>query len=251
MPELVGGVHKRLYAKFMYGAVARKASQIMCDSNFTWAEFIRLCGVPRGGIHPVYLGVDIDWHNVVKNDNPSDTPYILYSGNVKPHKNLSRLIEAFSLLTEKIPHKLVIVGKKEGFITSDDSVSEVASKLGNRVLFTGFISDDLLKQYYGHASMLVLPSLYEGFGLPPLEAMACGCPTIVSDVASLPEVCGEGSLYFNPYDVNDIADKLFLLLSSPELQEKLRINGYKQVGKFTWLKCVKETLSVIEKALIP
>ena len=144
---------------------------------------------------------------------------------------------------------MIIVGKKEGFITADKSVDVFAKRLGNRVCFTGPVADNVLKQYYVNASLLILPSLYEGFGLPPLEAMACGCPTIVSHVASLPEVCGDATLYCDPYNINDIAAKILLLLSEPELQDKLREKGLEQARKFTWDKSAQETLSVIEKVL--
>ena len=158
-------------------------------------------------------------------------------------------MEAFSLIINSIPHDLVIVGRKEGFITVDKKVDSIARAIEDRVHFTGFVSDELLKQYYVHASALVLPSLYEGFGLPPLEAMACGCPTAVSNVASIPEVCGKASLYFNPYDIREIAKKIHLILTDTNLRKTLKEKGYSQAKKFTCEVSAKGVKMLIENII--
>jgi glycosyltransferase involved in cell wall biosynthesis len=251
LPQLVGGMHKRYYAKIMFNIVRRKANAILCDSYFTKHELERLTskGSPGQLIETVYLGIDKIWFSVRKEASPHPRPYLLFVGNVKPHKNLGRLLEAFSRITGLISQDLVIVGKKEGFITKDRVIEVKSRQLNDRVFFTGYVSDFDLRQFYAHADALVLPSLYEGFGLPPLEAMACGTPAIVSKVASLPEVCSDAALYFNPYDPDDISQKIIDLLSNQGLRANLTQKGYDQARKYTWEKCAKETCSVIEKVL--
>lgn len=249
MPQYVKGLHKKMYAKFMFNAVKKKANKIICVSNFTKNELIRLVGVDEKKIKVIHNGVDKSWFDIIKKDSPHNRPYLLYVGNVKPHKNLNNLLNAFDLIKDCIPHDVIIVGKKEGFITGDKKLFDKALKFGDRVHFTGFVEEEILKQYYVHADALVFPSFYEGFGLPPLEAMAVGCPVIVSNAASLPEVCGDAALYCDPYSPKDIADKIKLLIANPSLQEELRQKGLERAKLFTWEKCAKETMAVIEEVL--
>jgi glycosyltransferase involved in cell wall biosynthesis len=246
MSQYVAGLHRKLYAKFMFYALTKKADAILCDSHFTAQELTRLAGTVRKDINVIHLGVDESWYHVKKQQNPQNNPYLLFVGNVKPHKNLSALIQAFESVMHTIPHDLIIVGKKDSFITADNDVVHKAARLGNRVQFTGHVEDALLRQYFVHADALVFPSLYEGFGLPPLEAMACGCPVIVSTAASLPEVCGEAALYCDPYSPGDIAGKIQMLTSDNTLRETLRQKGQKHAMQFTWENCARETCEVVE-----
>lgn len=245
MPHLVGGMHKRLYAKLMFNAVCRKADAIITISHFTKQELNRLVGCKNQKIYPIHLGVAESWFSIKPTTNPHSKPYLLYVGNVKPHKNLSNLVKAFELIYRNIPHDLVIIGKKEGFITGDSETISLASKLGDRVYFTGHVNDEALKQYIVHADALIFPSFYEGFGLPPLEAMAAGCPVIVSEAASLPEVCGNAVLYCNPYRYEDIAGKIMEILNNESLRNELRSKGIAHARKFSWEKCCIETCNVI------
>jgi len=250
MPNLVRGIHKRIYANFMFNLVRKKADAIITISQFTKDELIRFTGKGSQELYPIHLGVEESWFNIDPGNNPYGKPYLLYVGNVKPHKNLSRLIRAFGMLVDKIPHDLVIIGKKDGFITGDKSVVHEAAKLGNRVQFTGYVEDKLLRQYFAHAEVFVFPSLYEGFGLPPLEAMAAGCPVLVSNAASLPEVCEDAAIYCDPYNHEDIAKKILLLMKDSSLRETLRRKGVEHARKFTWEKCASETCSVINRLLL-
>jgi glycosyltransferase involved in cell wall biosynthesis len=249
MPQFVEGLHKRLYARMMFAALKEKASEIICDSTFTEKELNRFTGVNRNKTSVIHIGVSKFWFAKKQDYPPHPRPYILYVGNVKPHKNLSRLIEAFALIMNSIPIDLVIVGKTEGFVTKDNHVEGQAQKLGDRVRFTGVINDYALRNYYSNALTLVLPSLYEGFGLPPLEAMACGCPVIVSNTASLPEVCGDAVLYCEPLDPTDIAEKILLLARDTELRNTLTQKGLERARNFTWQKCALETTRVIERIM--
>jgi glycosyltransferase involved in cell wall biosynthesis len=247
MPELVGGLHKRLYARVMFTLVRLKADAILTISNFTKGELNRLAGCKKDLIFPIHLGVDSTWFSQSQSVSPHGRPYLLFVGNVKPNKNLVTLMDAFALLINKTSHDLIIIGKKEGFITGDNEVISRAANLNERIHFTGYVSESLLREYVRHADIFVFPSLYEGFGLPPLEAMASGCPVIVSRSASLPEVCGDAALYCDPYDAHDIAKKIESILINTELREKLGKNGPEYAKLFTWEKCAEETLLVIKK----
>lgn len=249
MPHLVGGLHKQLYAKIMFGAVRRRADAILTISKFTKDELIRFTGNGRQPIYPIHLGVDESWFDAKLGGNPHGKPYLLYVGNIKPHKNLGTLVKAFGTLTEEIPHDLVLLGKKGGFITGDKSSAMEAGKLRGRVYFTGRVEDAMLKQYIANADALVFPSLYEGFGLPPLEAMAAGCPVISSNAASLPEICGDAALYCDPYSPADIAAKIRLLMGDGTLRNELRTKGAARARRFTWESCIQKTCEVMDGLL--
>lgn len=247
MPQYMEGMHKRLYARALFAAVRSKADAVICNSRFTADELIRLVGVPASRIEVIHLGVDQEWFGVDRRVRPQEKPYFVFVGNVKPHKNIAGLVNAFRRIAEKVPHDLIIVGKKEGFITGDRKVEGWATAPGGRVKFTGLVDDALLKRYVACADALVLPSFYEGFGLPPLEAMACGCPAIVSDRASLPEVCGDAALYCDPNDAENIAARMLEVASDEAMRAELREKGMARARQFTWDKCARETLAVIER----
>lgn len=249
MPQFVNGIHKKAYAKLMFSCLSKKADAIMCVSEFTASQLIEHTNVAKEKVNVTYNGVDSAWFNIQYKENPYHKPFLLFVGNVKPHKNLMLLLTAFEKIMDKVPHDLMIVGKKEGFITGDNMIMVKAQKLGTRVHFTGRVTDDVLKQYFVYADALIFPSLYEGFGLPPIEAMACGCPVIVSDAASLPEVCADAALYCDPNNPQDIADKILRLLKDKHLQESFRLKGKLRAELFTWGKCAEKTVSIIEKVI--
>ncbi|MFC4776800.1 glycosyltransferase family 4 protein [Paenibacillus sp. GCM10023252] len=250
MKEHIGGIHKQLYAKLMFKAIKNRASSIICVSEFTKQELINHNGSGKQKIVAIHNGINKNWLEVIKSDSlKEEDPFLLYVGNVKPHKNLSTLINAFNLIKDEIPHNLIIIGKKEGFLTGDSKIFDEVQKTNGRVKFTGFIEQDTLEQYYANADCLVFPSLYEGFGFPPLEAMATGCPVISSNAASLPEVCEDAVVYINPLDSDDIASKIVKTLGDNKLREEIVIKGKKQAKKFTWDNCAKETINVIKEVV--
>jgi glycosyltransferase involved in cell wall biosynthesis len=228
----------------MFAAVRRKAAAVIAISEFTKNEYLRFTGTSRQPVHAIPLGVDQSWFSVSK-EPIRQRPYLLFVGNVKPHKNLSRLIEAFHLVKDEIALDLVIVGKKEGFITGDSGSLAYAGSLGGRIDFTGTVNDDTLKRLVGGARLFVFPSLYEGFGLPPLEAMAAGCPVLTSSAASLPEVCGNAAEYFDPYNVKELAAKILFLLSDQTRREWLITKGKERARQFNWINCQRETCKII------
>jgi len=245
LPQLLHGFHKRLYAKYMFNAVKKKSSKIITVSEFSKKEIVKYVGIKNEKISVVRNGVESIWFHIKKDERPYPKNYFLYVGNVKPHKNLIALLQAFELLKDNISHDIVIVGKKHGFITQDKNIDHVAQKLMNRVHFTGYVSDSSLQQWVAHAEALIFPSLYEGFGLPPLEAMACGCPVLCSNAASLPEVCGDAVLYFDPYQPKDIAKKIEMLICSPSLRNELIEKGKTRAHQFTWEKSAAQVINII------
>lgn len=173
--------------------------------------------------------------------------YILFVGTLQPRKNIERLVEAFAKIKPKYPQlSLLIVGKK-GWLYDEILASPKKNGVSGSVEFVDFVSDSELPSLYKNAKCFVLPSLYEGFGLPVLEAMQNGCPVIISNVSSLPEAGGDAALYVNPEDVDDIASKIDNVLSDSELRLEMIKKGYDQVKKFSWEKTAKETLEVLEK----
>ena len=172
--------------------------------------------------------------------------YFLFVGTLQPRKNITRLIEAFALLKNKYSEiTLVIVGRK-GW--KYDEIIEAPTKYNvtDSVLFLDFVPDEDLPSLYANAIAYVLPSLYEGFGLPVLEAMEYDCPVITSNISSLPESVGEAALSVNPANVTDISDIMETLLSDEELRKNLIKKGHEQIKKFSWEKTAKETLAVLE-----
>jgi glycosyltransferase involved in cell wall biosynthesis len=173
--------------------------------------------------------------------------YVLFVGTLQPRKNIVRLIEAFSKIkNQKKDLQLVIVGKK-GWQYEEILAAPEKFHVLEKVKFLDFVSDEDLPSLYTNALCYVLPSLYEGFGLPVLEAMQYNCPVITSNVSSLPEAGGDAALYVDPTNVSDIADKMSSLLTNDELRKELIAKGQKQIKKFSWEKTAKETLEVLTK----
>jgi glycosyltransferase involved in cell wall biosynthesis len=170
--------------------------------------------------------------------------YVLFVGTLQPRKNIVRLTEAFSKLEEK-DLNLVVVGKK-GWQYEEILDAPKKYNVEKKVLFLDSVSDSDLFSLYKNAQCFVLPSLYEGFGLPILEAMQYGCPVITSNVSSLPEAGGDAALYFDPLNIEDMAQKIKMVLTDTNLREEMIKKGYNQIKKFSWEKTAKETLEVLE-----
>jgi glycosyltransferase involved in cell wall biosynthesis len=168
-------------------------------------------------------------------------------GNVKPHKNLISLIRAFNQVKDKLPYDLVIVGKKDGFITNDDELNSFF-ETSERIQFTGFVDDNELKKLVHQADFSVFPSLYEGFGLPPLEAMASGTAVAVSNIPVLKEICGDAVVYFDPNDHQDIAETI-CKMENKGIRDELIGKGNQKAKQFTWEQCTDRTESIIRTIL--
>jgi glycosyltransferase involved in cell wall biosynthesis len=249
-PELFPGALKQLYARGMLNGAVKKARRIITVSDFSATELVRYTGVDRSRVSVVHNGVGSRWFETVRETPPRSRPYFLFVGNVKPHKNLGRLIKAFAAISEVLKdHDLVIVGKKDGFITTDREAERVATTVGGRIVFTGFLDDAVLAQYVAHAEALVYPSLYEGFGLPPLEAMAAGCPVVSSDIPALRESCGNAAVFCAPLSIKSIADALVAITEcSSEERTALIEAGRARARQFTWQKTAAHTLAILNEA---
>lgn len=238
------------YAKYMIKHAVHKSAAILTVSEASRRDILRF-----------YPEADPDRIQVVPNaiddailEEPGEEErervteryqirgrYVLYAGNIKPHKNLDRLIAAFGILKQTAGHedvKLMIIGDE---VNKWGSLRRSVEAAGVRqdVRFFGFVPDHTLSALYRMASVFAFPSLYEGFGLPPLEAMACGTPVVTSKISSLPEVVGDAAILVDPYDVEDIAAALVRVLDDEPLRKDLIARGHERVAHFSWERSVK------------
>ena len=230
----------------------RNSTAIVVDSKNTGDDIIKLYGVRPSKIHLVPPGFDSTIYkpqqyesiNIIKNKYGIGD-YILYVGNLYPHKNLKRLLEAFSIIQSSIPHKLIIVGYKDNRYYPAINRDVVQMGIEHRVLFLDYISADELPILYAGASLFVFPSLYEGFGLPPLEAMASGTPVACSNTSSLPEVVGDAALLFDPCSIEEMANAMRKVLSDSTLRDELRDRGLERSKLFSWNKTAKGIMDIV------
>ncbi len=251
VPEIVGNWKKRNYARLMYRVLRRRASVIFTVSEFTRRELLRLTGgEDHGNIVSTHLGICPEWYGAKSSPAIRQRPYFVCVGNIKPYKNLGRLVEAFIQSMGTIEQDLVIIGQSDGLITPESpEFFKRARFAGDRVRMTGFVPHSQLLSLVAHADALIMPSLYEGFGLPPLEAMAAGVPVAVSCAGSLPEVCGEAALYFDPLKVEEIANCMVRLGSDELLRKRLAAAGMEQSRGFQWENCSQQTARVLRAKL--
>lgn len=234
-----------------------RADVILTVSEFSKREIELYLRVPSDKIEVVYNGVDMDKYHAdysqqqieqIKEVYQISGDYLLYLGTLEPRKNIESLITAYGLLKQEkkqIP-KLVLVGKK-GWMY--DLIFELVKELGlvNDVIFTGYVAEEDVPILMCGASIFVFPSLYEGFGIPPLEAMACGTPVITSNVSSLPEVVGNAGIMVPPKDVTLLKDKIWELLTDQALRNQLRQAGFEQAKKFTWQRSADKLVEIYKK----
>jgi glycosyltransferase involved in cell wall biosynthesis len=235
--------------------VARRADAIITVSNSARNDILRYLKVSNDKVHVITGGVSSDFRPVTDTDKLNEVtaryqlrlPFFLYVGTIEPRKNLCRLVQAFANLKQRgLPHKLVIVGQTGWHFAP---VFEEVKRLGltSEVVFTGYVPFEDLPALYSLAEVMVFPSLYEGFGLPVLEAMACGTPVITSRSSSLVEVAQDAALLVNPLSVQEIADALHTLHYQPKLREELRQRGLRRAARFTWGATARATLDVYER----
>ncbi|MEW6416527.1 MAG: glycosyltransferase family 1 protein [Nitrospirota bacterium] len=231
------------------------AKSIIVNSQFVKDETIDLMKIPEEKIEIIPLAPSSVYHRL---DEPVSRPenvkrftkkdYILYVGTIEPRKNLRTLMKAFRLIKEKYDISLIITGNL-GWLYDD--IISFPEKVGIKgdVVFTGYIDEGTLLYLYNHALVFVYPSLYEGFGLPPLEAMACEVPVIISNIPPLTEVAGDAALRFNPSDHEELADVLDNVISSESLRRELVQKGIRKVKEYSWEKAALSTIQTYKKAL--
>jgi glycosyltransferase involved in cell wall biosynthesis len=247
-----------VYFKLFLPRSIKKATKIIAVSNKVKEDILKRFAIPPEKIEVIYHGVADCYSEIVpveeliriKKQYHLPERYILFVGNIEPKKNLERLVLGFSWLKKNtgIPHKLVIAGKK-GW--KYEKLFETINKLqlSEELLFTGYVPEKDLPGIYKMASIFVFSSLDEGFGIPPLESMACGTPVLASNQGALPEVTGGNCLQVNPYDIEDIANGIYKLLTNDDLRNKSIEKGKEWVKNFTWERTAKETLKVYEDVL--
>ena len=244
------------YARASIGVAARRANRVLTVSESSKRDILRFVDVPPEKIAVIYnayderFGVEPREEDVVRvrERYQLHDPFVLYAGNVKPHKNLKRLIEAFNLVRQRgLDHlKLVLIG---------DEISKYAAlrravhqyQLHKHVRFLGYLPEETLAVMYRLAGVFVFPSLYEGFGLPPLEAMASGTPVVTSNVSSLPEVAGDAAVFVDPYDPTAIADGIERVLTDEALRRELRQKGLARASQFSWEDSVRRVHDIYDE----
>ncbi len=240
-----------VYARFMLSRVAARTALVMADSECTKRDLVRF-GFSDKKIRVVPLAVDGRFRPV----DPAEaakrvgryglTPgYLLYVGNLRPIKNIPRLVEAYALLRRRRPDvpPLVLAGRDQM------SRESAAWRSDPSIKFPGEIASEDLPALYSAAGLFVFPSLYEGFGLPPLEAMACGCPVVASGAGSLPEVLGDAALTVDPDDAGSIADGMERALTDSGLRADLSRRGREQAGRFSWRATAQAVFRIYDEAL--
>ena len=229
----------------------KKSKLVIAVSENTKMDLVKYLGIPEEMIFVVHNGVD---HEIFKPGTftTSQFPYILYVGSERPRKNLLRLLEAFSIVKKSgviADLKLIKIGSPGRHSSYRQDTLNKIKELGldGEVIFIPHVPDELLVKYYSSAKALVYPSLYEGFGLPVIEAMASGCPVIASNNSSLPEVAGNAALLVDPLDVNDISSSITHLLTGPILGRTLVEKGLKRSLDFSWSDTAKKTLDLYHR----
>lgn len=248
----------RWYHRLAYHLTIRnatkKAKKIIAVSKNTKKDIENFLKIPAEKIEVVYNGISTKFTLLPDTSRFKKTlkkykikiPFLLYTGVWRNHKNLPRLIQAFKILKDRLKNiQLVITGKPDPHYPEvKNTVKEF--DLENSVIFPGLVEDKELVHLYNAALFFIFPSLYEGFGLPPLESMKCGTPVIASNVSSIPEICGEkNAIYFDPENINDIAEKIYMLYKDADLQAKLIEAGLEHAAKFSWEKMAKKTFEII------
>jgi glycosyltransferase involved in cell wall biosynthesis len=237
---------KRSYLRALVGRSVASANHIITPSVTTAEDLIERFGVSHQRISVIPEGVDERFRVDRELPRPLADPYILYVGTIEPRKNLPMLIRAFARLrAEGYRHRLALVGGN-GWMYEE--VYELITELGlsQTVVTTGFVED--LVPWYNHADLFVYPSMFEGFGLPPLEALACGTPVVASSARSLKEVVGEAAVYFALDDEDDIVTALRRVIDDRSLAEGLRIAGPARASLFSWDETARRTVGVYEQA---
>ena len=239
--------------RFVILLAIKRAKKIITVSKYTKQQVIKQFKINPDRIHVTYEASDmkemdsadpaiLDKYKIIK-------PYLLYVGNVYPHKNIERLLNAFKRIVKQKPNlKLVLVGKEDYFYKRIKREVDDLNLLG-QVIFPGFVPDDDLKHIYKEASVYVFPSLEEGFGLPPLEAMSYGIPVVCSNTSCLPEVLGQAAHYFDPRSTEQIISSVNKVLDDHEYRQALITKGYQQAKKYSWSYLTDKTLKIYRNVL--
>ncbi len=256
-----GRVRRKWVSELGYKLVMKSAvgnsAKVIAISEFTKRDILKYFGGHKSKIEVIYEAANEKYEQVknvgrierVKKKYKIRKPYFLYVGQWRVHKNLVRLIESFSLVKEAgHDTQLVLVGKEDPrYPEVREAIAK--SKYRDDIVITGFAAEEDLSSIYSGAISFVFPSLYEGIGLPPLEAMQCGVPVISSDASCMPEILEDAVLYFDPRDLHEISQAMIKVYSDQKVRQGLIARGFRQVEKYSWEKMAQETLDVYKSVL--
>lgn len=253
MPGLLTGPSRRFY-----GSIRRavdEADAIIAVSQATAEDLVQLTGARREKIHVVHEAPDATLSPLPREDAAADVqqrfgidgPYVLFVGTLEPRKNIPSLVQAFSQLRKDFSVRLVLAGRN-GWLSDNIFAAVREQALTDGVIFLEDFDASDLRSLYSGAEVLALPSLYEGFGLPAVEAMACGTPVVVANTGALPEVVGDAGVLIRPDDPTDIAQGLGWVLGNPRFRELLSQKGLQRAASFSWKRAASETLAVYDAA---
>jgi len=259
MSQFFPGILKRLYSRNFLQMVLQKSDYIVTVSHFSRSEIIKYFGTPEEKIRVIHNGVDPLFRPIAHTEalevlrrHHLPQEFLLFIGNVKPHKNISGLIKAYRTACEQEPElpPLVILGQYKNLMISVPGLSEQVEdfRIKDKIIFTGYLPTEDLPAIYSQAMLFLFPSFYEGFGLPTIEAMACGTPVITSDCTSIPEVVGDAALLVDPYNQDAMADAILNLAGDQETQEQMTKNGLEHVKAYSWERSALEHLDLYETA---
>lgn len=239
------------YFKFVLPILLKNCSAVITISKNTKRDVCNYYSIPPRNVNVVYDSHDSEFFKTVNQGimtSQYNLDYLLIVGASYPHKNIDRVLEAYSKIKNKVNYKLLIVGGRKQYVDIL-RIKARALRIEKVVEFLDYIPSNSMVTLYSRATALVVPSLYEGFGLPPLEAMACECPVLVSNSASLPEVCGDAAYYVDPYSVENIAEGMYKVLTDDNLRKSLIQKGLERVKMFSWKNTAKEILDTFEKVM--
>ncbi|MFO7806957.1 MAG: glycosyltransferase family 1 protein [Candidatus Moraniibacteriota bacterium] len=245
---------KLLAYRLVIKSAVKRAVRVIAVSEFTKQDILKNFNIKKEKISIIKEGYEIK--NKEEESKPKTLPkkyvtikpYLLYVGNAYPHKNLERLCLAFkSLRKQRGDLKLVLVGGKDYFYNRLERF--IKQNQIENIHLTGFVSDDVLEGFYREAECYIFPSLYEGFGLPPLEALSFGCPVVSSNRSSMPEILEDGAVYFNPESLDSIQGAIKDVLDNPKRKKEIIANGKKRLSLYDWEKAAKETLHIYKNVL--
>jgi glycosyltransferase involved in cell wall biosynthesis len=245
---------KRLYLRFFTRLSVRRARRVIAISESTKRDVVQQYGIPEDKVDLIYYGLDpifrplpSDQVACFRAEQRLPERFMLFVGTLEPRKNVVRLIEAYAQLPKERPPLLLIGGK--GWLYDDIFARVEDLDLTDEVRFVGYVPAEELPWWYNAADLFVYPSLYEGFGLPPLEAMACGTPVVSSTVSSLPEVVGSGGLLVDPTDTEALASAMKRLVTDKDTHDSLRAAGLAQAQAFSWQEAAKRTVDSYRRVL--
>lgn len=241
------------YLKWMIAAAVKRADIVLTPSNATRVDVIESFDIPPDRVVVTPLGVDARFRpasreaiEIVRSTYQLERPYILTVGTLEPRKNLPMLLRAFAALHEEIPHDLVLAGP-DGWLMDEIEQTIATTGIASRVRRIGFTDDQSLVALYSGADLMAIPSLYEGFGLPVIEAMAAGAPVLTSNVSSLPEVAGDAAVLIDPTDLESVVEGIRRVLGSDDVRAQLRARGPLRAAQFTWERTASETLAAYQR----